>query len=127
MLKLAVIGKDVSKSTSPRMHSFIAENMGNAISYEAVSVPEADFESRIDELLTIYDGINVTIPYKISVIPHLKKIEGDATVFGAVNTLLTSTLTGYNTDGLGFMLMLKNNGVEVKGKKVALLLSLIHI
>ena len=121
MLKLAVIGKDVSKSTSPRMHTFIAEHMGNAISYEALSVPEEDFENRIDALLTKYDGLNVTIPYKLSVIPHLKKIEGDATVFGAVNTLLTSTLTGYNTDGLGFMLMLKNNGVEVKGKKVALL------
>lgn len=121
MLKLAVIGKDVSRSTSPVMHSFIAEHMGNAISYKAVSISEEDFESRIDGLLTEYDGINVTIPYKLSVIPHLNKTEGDATVFGAVNTLLTSTLTGYNTDGLGFMLMLKNNDVEVKGKKVALL------
>lgn len=120
-MKLAVIGKDVSRSTSPQMHSFIAENMGNAISYESVSIPESQFESIIENLLAEYDGLNVTIPYKLSVIPHLNKIADDAALFGAVNTVLTSTRTGYNTDGLGFMLMLKNNGVEVKGKRIALL------
>lgn len=121
MLKLAVIGKDVSKSSSPEMHTFIAKNTGNRISYEAVSVSEDSFEERIDVLLSEYDGLNVTIPYKLSVIPHLKKTEGDAPIFGAVNTVVTSTLTGYNTDGLGFMLMLTNNGLCVKDKKVLLL------
>jgi shikimate dehydrogenase len=53
--------------------------------------------------------------------PHLKSIEGDAHTFGAVNTVLTKNLSGHNTDGLGFMLMLTNNGVDVKGKKVLLL------
>lgn len=121
MAKLAVIGKDVSKSTSPQMHSFIAKKLGKEIEYERVSIKEEEFESRIDGVLSTYDGLNVTIPYKLSIIPHLKGTEGDAVSFGAVNTVLTSTLTGYNTDGLGFMQMLSSNGVDVAGKKVLLL------
>lgn len=121
-LKLAVIGKDVSNSVSPQIHSFIAEKMGNDISYEALSVPEDRFEEKIGEILEQYDGFNVTIPYKLSVIPHLKKIEGDAQSFGSVNTVSSLSKTGYNTDGLGFMLMLKNNGVTtVRGKRILLL------
>ena len=116
ILNLAVIGKDVSKSDSPRIHDFIAKQMGNRINYKSVSVPENKFESEIDGLMKEYDGFNVTIPYKISVIPHLRKISGDALVFGAVNTVDTRTETGYNTDGLGFSLMLKADGVEVRGK-----------
>ena len=120
-MKLAVIGKDVSRSTSPEMHSFIAKYLGKEITYDNISIPEEQFEDRIDGLLSEYDGLNVTIPFKLSVIPHLKKLDGDAPVFGAVNTVITSTLTGYNTDGLGFMLMLTNAGIDAKGKKVLLL------
>ncbi len=120
-MKLAVIGKDVSKSDSPAMHSFIARNMGNTITYDAISVPEDKFESRIDGIISRYDGFNVTIPYKLSVMPRLKRIEGDAALFGAVNTVVCSDLSGHNTDGMGFMLMLKNNGVAVQGKSVLLL------
>lgn len=121
MLKLAVIGKDVSKSTSPQMHTFIAEHMGNRIQYGALSIPEELFEDSIDGILKEYDGLNVTIPYKLAVMPHLKNVVGDARTFGAVNTVLTSDLSGHNTDGLGFMLMLKNNGLEAEGKRVLLL------
>lgn len=121
MLKLAVIGKDVSKSTSPQIHSFIAKQLGLEITYEKISVPEDEFENKIAELLKVYDGLNVTIPYKLSIIPRLNKIAGDALSFGAVNAVVTKTLTGYNTDGLGFMQMLENNGVEVAGENVLLL------
>ncbi len=121
MLKLAVIGKDVSKSTSPQIHNFIAANLGLEISYEKISIPEDEFEGKVAELLKTYDGLNVTIPYKLSIIPHLDGIEGDALAFGAVNTVVTSTLKGYNTDGLGFKQMLDNNGVNVDGESVLLL------
>jgi len=117
-LKLAVIGKDVSKSESPKMHKFIAGKLGFDVRYDNISVPEEEFEARIEGLFKEYDGLNVTIPYKLSVIPHLKSVTGDAAAFGAVNTVKTGVRTGYNTDGLGFMLMLKNNGVEVAGREI---------
>ncbi|MDE6868353.1 MAG: shikimate dehydrogenase [Clostridia bacterium] len=120
-LKFAVIGKDVSKSASPQIHNFIAEKTGNQISYERISVAENEFGNRIENLLNELDGFNVTIPYKLSVIPHLNSIEGDARTFGAVNTVLSRGRKGYNTDGLGFMLMLEVEGVDVKGKSVLVL------
>lgn len=120
-LNLAVIGKDVSKSDSPRIHEFIAKRTGNAVSYTRLSVPEERFEKVAEKLFAEYDGFNVTIPYKLAIIPYLKKICGDAEVFGAVNTVKTSDRSGYNTDGLGFDLMLKNNGVNVRGERALLL------
>ena len=120
-LNLAVIGKDVSKSTSPEIHNFIASNMGKSINYTRISIPENEFEDRIEGLFKELDGFNVTIPFKLSIIPHLNNIDGDAKVFGAVNTVKTADRTGGNTDGLGFALMLKNNGVNVNGKGVLVL------
>ncbi len=120
-MKLAVIGKDVSASDSPKMHTFIAKNMGNEITYDKISIPEGEFESRIGDIIAKYDGFNVTIPYKLSVMPHLKETVGDAQLFGAVNTVLKSDMSGHNTDGAGFMLMLTNNGIDACGKRVLLL------
>lgn len=120
-LKLAVIGRDVSKSLSPEIHAFIAKHTGNKVVYDKLSIPETQFENRVEKLFEEYDGFNVTIPYKLSVIPYLEKIEGDAKAFGAVNTVRTLDKSGYNTDGLGFSLMLKNAGVEVRGKSALVL------
>lgn len=121
MKRLAVIGKDVSKSLSPKIHKFIARHIGNQLEYERLSIAETEFEKAAENLFNGYDGFNVTIPYKLSIIPYLKTIEGDAKVFGAVNTVRVKDMSGHNTDGLGFMLMLKNNGVEVAGKEILLL------
>lgn len=120
-MKLAVIGRDVSRSDSPAMHSFIARSLGDEITYEALSLPEEQFEERIGGILSAYDGFNVTIPYKLRVIPHLKKLCGDAALFGAVNTVLCSDLSGHNTDGFGFMLMLSANGVETECRRALIL------
>lgn len=121
MKKLAVIGKDVGKSLSPRIHNFIAEHTGNRLEYEKISIPQDRFDDYIAKLFKEYDGFNVTIPYKLKIMPYLKKIEGDAQVFGAVNTVRVSDMSGHNTDGAGFMLMLENDGVDVRGRDVLLL------
>ena len=120
-LKLALIGKDVSKSLSPKVHYFISKRMGNKIVFTNISIPENEFEQRIEGLIKELDGFNVTIPYKLSVIPHLKKVEGDGKVFGSVNTVTTWDLRGDNTDGMGFAMMLENNHVCVNGKDVLVL------
>ena len=117
-LKLAVIGKDVSKSGSPSIHEFIAKRLGYKVIYDKISIPEDQFDPNICRIFEQYDGFNVTIPFKLSVIKYLDKVVGDALTFGAVNTVNAKDKTGYNTDGLGFTLMLKCGKVEVKNKKV---------
>lgn len=120
-LKLAVIGKDVSQSLSPSMHTYLLKQMGADCSYDAVSILPEAFSFRAEELFETYDAFNVTIPFKGEIIPYLKELRGDAPVFGAVNTVVTRERAGYNTDGFGFLLMLKNAGVEVAGKTVLVL------
>ncbi|MGN0823373.1 MAG: shikimate dehydrogenase family protein [Candidatus Gallimonas sp.] len=121
MMKLAVIGKDVSQSQSPQMHRFIFNALGETCSYDAVSIPPERFGEKIGDVLAAYDAINVTIPFKEEMIPYLRELRGDAPVFGAVNTVLCRESVGYNTDGFGFLLMLANAGVSVGGKKVLVL------
>lgn len=118
MLELAVIGKDVSQSQSPSMHTFILHAMGESCSYETVSIPPEEFSVRAESLFEKYDAFNVTIPFKGDIIPFLKELRGDALSFGAVNTVLAKERAGYNTDGFGFLLMLENAGVAVSGKTV---------
>lgn len=121
MLKLAVVGKDVSQSLSPAMHAFILKALNETCVYDKVSLSPEDFAERIGELFASYDAFNVTIPFKGSIIPYLKELKGDAPVFGAVNTVLSRTRAGYNTDGFGFLLMLENAGVSVGGKSALVL------
>lgn len=122
MIRLAVIGKDVSASDSPAIHSYLLRRrFGAEYSYDAVSIPPEQFPARAEELFPLFDGLNVTIPYKQAIVPHLKRLSGDAKSFGAVNTVVTKGRIGYNTDGGGFMLMLENAGMHVEGKSVLVL------
>lgn len=121
MLKLAVVGKDVSQSDSPAIHTFILKRLGVKCAYERVSVAPSKFAAQAEELFSRFDAFNVTIPFKGEIIPFLKRTEGDARVFGAVNTVVSASRTGYNTDGEGFALMLKNAGVEIAGKTALVL------
>ncbi len=65
-------------------------------------------------------GVNVTIPHKEKVIPFLDSVSEEASFIGAVNTIRNDggTLTGYNTDGRGFMKSLSEAGIDVSGKRV---------
>lgn len=120
-LRLGLIGKDVSKSDSERIHRFITKEFGVELSYERFSVSADDFDIAMRRLMGDFDGFNVTIPYKRDVFEYLDEVVGDAFEFGAVNTVVTQTRSGYNTDGKGFMQMLLSAGIEVKNKKVLVL------
>ena len=120
-LKMAVVGKDVSKSLSPIMHKFILERLNVECVYDKVSIDEDLFDSRFKEVLEDYDTLNVTIPFKLSCMDYLDYIKDDAKTFKSVNTIKCKTKEGFNTDGMGFMLMLENNDIDVLDKKILVL------
>ncbi len=120
-LRLALIGKDVSKSDSHKIHTFILGQFGYDLEYEKISIGPSQLDDTMRYLLGDFDGFNVTIPYKRDVMEYLDEIVDDAAMFGAVNTVVCATRKGYNTDGWGFMQMLKLHGVSVEGKKVLVL------
>ena len=120
-LHLGLVGKDVSKSQSKAIHTFILSKLGVDCEYEYFSVTADGFDSTMRRLLGDFDGFNVTIPYKRDVMGYLDEVSGDALDFGAVNTVVTATATGYNTDGVGFLQMLKDVDICVENKKVLVL------
>lgn len=120
-LKMAVIGKDVSKSLSPKMHTFILTKLGYECEYDRISIDMDKFHEKFPKVLKEYDTLNVTIPYKLDCMKYLDNILDDAKIFNSVNTIKCDTLSGYNTDGMGFMLMLENASILVKNKKILVL------
>ncbi|MBR2737636.1 MAG: shikimate dehydrogenase [Lachnospiraceae bacterium] len=70
-----------------------------------------------------FAGINVTIPYKKTVMPMLDEIAEDAAAVGAVNTIVNrdGKLIGHNTDRGGFLYMLRAGGIDPAGKKALIL------
>ena len=121
IIRLGLVGKDVSKSESEAIHVFILNELGYTCEYENFSVDSANFDNAMRRLLGDFDGFNVTIPYKRDVLEYLDGVEGDALRFGAVNTVLNQTRIGYNTDGVGFLLTVRFAGIEVQGKKILVL------
>ncbi len=120
-LHLGLVGKDVSGSFSGEIHTYILGALGYGCGYEKFSVPAEGFDGAMRRLLGDFDGFNITIPYKREVMEYLDEIVGDAFAFGSVNTVVSGTRTGYNTDGVGFLLMLRAAGIVAENKKILVL------
>jgi shikimate dehydrogenase len=107
MYRYGLIGKDISYSFSKTYFSkkFREEGIKDS-SYENFDLSDiTQFPNVIEETKGLR-GLNVTIPYKESIIPYLYKIDKIAKKIGAVNTIKVTkkgNLKGYNTDYYGFM------------------------
>ncbi len=121
ILRLGLIGKDVSNSTSGRIHTYILNALGYECHYEKISARGEEFDGAVRYFLGDFDGFNVTIPYKREVMAYLDEVVGDAFQFGAVNTVVCATQKGYNTDGVGFLMMARLAGIDFTGKKILVL------
>ncbi len=116
MKKLGLIGYPLGHSWSREIHQYFTKQK-----YELFPLEEKDM---IDFLKSKdFDGLNVTIPYKETVIPYLDELDDGAKEIGAVNCIVNQNgkLKGYNTDYLGFKQMLVSNHISVNEGLVALL------
>ena len=103
MKTFGLIGKDLS-------HSFSAKYFNEKFIKEEIDAQYLNFElNNISEFPTLIrkqklSGINITIPYKESIIPFLDKLSNEAKEIGAVNTVefIDGKLAGHNTDIIGF-------------------------
>ncbi len=120
-LKLGLVGKDISKSVSGVIHTFILRELGYECHYEQFSTKIECFDEVIRYFLGDFDGFNITIPYKRDIMEYLDEVVGDAFDFGAVNTVTCHDRKGYNTDGVGFLLMTRLAGIKVENKKILVL------
>ena len=124
MKKYLVIGNPIEHSLSPKLHNhWIKQNNIDAV-YEKKQLNESDIEGIIDKVRSgKIDGINVTIPFKKSVIPFLDQLTLIAKEAQSVNTIFKkdNKIVGDNTDIAGFEYGLKHINYNVKNKKVFIL------
>ena len=124
MKKYLVIGNPIKHSLSPKLHNhWIKENNINAV-YNMKQLNESDIKEIIFEIKNQkIDGINVTVPFKKSVIPYLDQLTPLAEEAQSVNTIYKkdSKVIGDNTDIWGFEHALKHIGYDVKNKKIFIL------
>ena len=111
-----LIGEHLTHSFSREIHAKIAPYQYELLELEREAL--APFLKKRD-----FIAINVTIPYKEVVIPHLDVLDEAAKAIGTVNTVVNKNgkLYGYNTDFFGMCELLKKNNVQIKGKKVLIL------
>jgi len=124
MKKYFVIGNPIDHSLSPKLHNYwLKENNIDAI-YDKKKIEEKDLQTTILEVKEKKtEGINVTVPFKKSVISYLDKLSPEAEQTQSVNTIILTDdiLVGHNTDISGFTRAIKDLNFNIEGKKVLIL------
>lgn len=116
-MRCGLLGRTLGHSYSPQIHSDLGD-----YSYEL-------FEKEPEELENFlkngdYTGLNVTIPYKKTVLPFLDELSPTAQKMGCVNTIVRredGSLYGHNSDFFGFQSLVRHSGIAVAGKKALVL------
>lgn len=120
---VGLIAHPAGHSKSPAMHNaaFAAADLNArflAFDVEPDQLPAAVNALRAFKML----GASVSMPFKQVVIPLLDHLDQTAQLVGAVNTIVNhdGELTGYTTDGIGFVEALKDDGVSLQGQTMVL-------
>ncbi len=119
-----LIGTPVGHSGSPAMYNYSFQNKGLDYAYLAYDIPLEKTEEAVQALRVLgCKGFNVTMPCKTKVAELVDELSDAAKLIGACNTVVVKDgkLYGNNTDGMGFVRNLKENGVDVKGKKMTIM------
>lgn len=115
-MRFGLIGEHVERSHSKRLHERMA-----GYEYELISIPQSEVTAFLER--GEFQGLNVTMPYKLTVIPYCAELSPAAQKIGSVNTLVRradGTLYGDNTDCAGFLYLARRTGVDFRGMKVVI-------
>ncbi len=122
--KYLVIGNPIEHSLSPKLHNYWFKKNNIDAVYDKKQINEADIKEIISEVRNgKINGINVTVPFKKSVIPFLDELSSEAKKSESVNTIYkeNNKVLGHNTDISGFELAIRGKGYDIKDKKVFIL------
>ncbi len=115
--QFGLIGERLGHSHSKTLHGFLADYR-----YDLWPMPPEAVDGFMQS--GAFDGMNVTIPYKKTVIPYLSEMGDTARRIGAVNTIVRradGSLYGDNTDFYGMMEMARRAGIDFRGRKTLVL------
>ncbi|HMK55763.1 MAG TPA: shikimate dehydrogenase [Dissulfurispiraceae bacterium] len=121
---VGLFGYPVEHSLSPYMHNAAFESLGLDYCYVTYPVHPDLLGDAVRGIRALsLGGVNVTVPHKEKVMPLLDEIDEEAGFIGAVNTIRNEggRLTGFNTDGRGFMKSLEEAAIAVENRKVLII------
>lgn len=121
---VGLIANPIRHSVSPTMHNNAFAKLGLNGLYLCFEVEgDEQVKGAINAIRTLdMRGSNVSMPNKKAVIPYLDKLDKTAEICGAVNTIVNDhgVLTGYTTDGIGWVRALRQDGQDVKDRIITL-------
>ena len=120
----AVMGNPVSHSKSPLIHKTFANQTGENIYYQAIHVELDGFAVAVQTFREYGGkGLNITLPFKGEAYQCATRLSERARTARAVNTLTfnESDINGDNTDGIGLVKDLLNNGIELSGCRILII------
>ncbi|EGT3954657.1 shikimate dehydrogenase [Clostridioides difficile] len=120
----ALIGTPVGHSKSPVMYNYSFKKLDLDYRYLAFDITVDKVKEALLAIKTFnIKGANVTMPCKSAVTKYMDELSPAARIIGACNTIVNDNgkLVGHITDGVGYVRNLKENGVEVKGKKITIM------
>ena len=120
---IGLMAYPIRHSSSPAMHNAAFAKLGLDYAYLAFEVDNDSLEGAVQGIRSLkLVGSNVSMPNKTVVHKYLDKLSPAAEMCGAVNTIVNKdgVLTGHITEGTGYMMSLKDNGVDVIGKKMTI-------
>ena len=118
-----IIGDPVEHTLSPAMHNAAFKALRLDFVYVAFKVEKEELRNAMSGVRSLgIHGLNVTMPHKNSIANYLDELDSTAKFIGTVNTVVNANgrLMGFNTDGMGALKALKENGVIPTGKKLVL-------
>lgn len=119
----ALLGSPVAHSISPMMHNEAFQLLDLDYVYLCFDVNEESLPAAVEGLKTCnIRGFNLTMPNKNKIVEFLDELSPAARLIGAVNTVVNDNghLTGYNTDGVGYMQAVKDAGYDIMEKPLPL-------
>ncbi|MDO4260785.1 MAG: shikimate dehydrogenase [Eubacteriales bacterium] len=119
-----LIGSPVGHSGSPAMYNYSFQRTGLDDVYLAFDVKLEEMDAAVNGLKTLgCKGFNVTMPCKTRAAQMADELSDAARLIGACNTVVIrdGRLIGHNTDGIGFVRNLKEQGVDVRGKTMTVM------
>ena len=124
MKKFLVIGNPIEHSLSPTLHNYWIKNNGIDAIYEKQKLDESELEQIIEDIKKEkINGVNVTVPFKKTIIPFLDELSVEAEKTQSVNTLYLKNkkVVGHNTDIIGFETSIEKTKYNLVNKKVLIL------
>jgi shikimate dehydrogenase len=122
---LGIIGDPIEHTLSPVFHQSALEAQRLNYMYLPFRVMPNHLSEALVGLRALgFVGVNVTLPHKETVIPYLDKLSREAELIGAVNTLHLEygRWVGYNTDGIGFLRSLQEDGeIDPVGARILII------